>query len=215
MLTFSIIGRVLLIILRYVHLCMHIAIYWRLLSLHDEITYYLYLSPFTCMYYPETVNPTTRTERERGQQDKPRNTLNGYPELITKCEYSNCVRESISRGRRQGWLSTIPATCHKLSHWPYMALAADSIPRYFRTPQSEPWCWNNIDIWYARNRTETWRDRSLIWIGYLRPFTLTHENWETRQSLCWVEFILYAHVCALRIARELYQVTERYVFLVY
>ena len=33
-----------------------------------------------------------------------------------------------------------------------MALAADSAQRYFRTSQFELWCWNNIDIWYARNR---------------------------------------------------------------
>lgn len=36
-------------------------------------------------------------------------------------------RTSAQRDADREWLSTIPATCHKLSHWPYTALAADSV----------------------------------------------------------------------------------------
>jgi len=138
-----------------------------IIDLHNTYCHVLFL--FTLLIYlyhlSETSSETGFSPLTRWIRTKAR-TAELAPKYIKRLSdinyrtwtHSNCVREIIDGGRKQGWLSTIPTTCHKLSHWSYMALAADSVQRYFRTLQSELWCWNNIDIWYARNRRTGWTD---------------------------------------------------------
>lgn len=134
MLIFSIIGRDLIIILRYYTSASYISLFTKdyYIYMITFITYchVLFLSISLIYLYPlsEMVfspNETRANETCIEQASKYNKQLSGINYRTRTFE----LRPGEHRrggGHRQGWLSTIPATCHKLSHWPYMALATDS-----------------------------------------------------------------------------------------
>jgi len=73
-----------------------------------------------------------------------------------------------------------------------MALAADSAQRYFRTPQSEFWSWNNIDIWYVRNRRIGRTD--LLFASAISGLLHLLKIEKNKAVTLWVEFILCIHL---------------------
>lgn len=169
----------------------------------------IYLYPLS-MHFPRWSFRQTKRERTRArtcieQASKYNKWLSGINYRTRTFE----LRPGEHRrggGHRQGWLSIIPATCHKLSHWPYMALATDSARVTFalRNLNSDA---ETILIFDTRETAG--QDGSLIWVSYLGPFiTYRRELRNKTIALTGVEFILYTRICA---CNRLYQMEEKYI----
>lgn len=153
---------------------------------------FIFLFISSSMYFPKLpFNWTMRWTRARtaGQASKHIKRLFG---INYRTWHSNCVRENIGRGRRQRWLSTPPPQFLLPNMPQIISLAVYGLGRrfclcYFRTPQSEFLVLKQY--WYLI------RAKPISYLNRLPRAIYTYdENWETGQSLLWVESILYMYI---------------------
>lgn len=195
MLTFSIIERDPIIILRVMYIClMHIA-YWKLLNVHNNLhnTYCHVLFLFTLLIYLYHLSDIFRNwlfavNQMTWIRTKARTAelASKYIKRLSDINYRTRTFELRPRDHRRGTQAGVV-----IDHSCYMpqiiSLAVYDLGRRFcpaLLSHSAIWTLMLKQYWYLiRAKPQDRTVRYLIWIGYLRPFTFTDENWETRQSL--------------------------------